>query len=174
MRRWRFHGAHQVPVQRWSHSRLQQQSVQAWPSPLLPAGTSAACPLIPKSIAFAPFLMVGSASNLFHQSTDLPSPWQKHNAMLQSCHEARTSASGRNGKEHPKTAMHTIATLAYDAVNPFELAVATEVFGVERPELGVPWYRFWCALLSHAPSGPRWAFCSQPLILFRTLPRRIR
>jgi transcriptional regulator GlxA family with amidase domain len=38
--------------------------------------------------------------------------------------------------------MHTIATLVYDAVNPFELAVATEVFGVERPELGVPWYRF--------------------------------
>lgn len=38
--------------------------------------------------------------------------------------------------------MHTIATIAYDAVNPFELAVATEVFGFERPELGVPWYRF--------------------------------
>ncbi|MDQ6660863.1 MAG: helix-turn-helix domain-containing protein [Chloroflexota bacterium] len=38
--------------------------------------------------------------------------------------------------------MHTVATIAYDAVNPFELAVATEVFGVERPELRVPWYRF--------------------------------
>lgn len=38
--------------------------------------------------------------------------------------------------------MHTIATVIYDAVNPFELAVATEVFGFERPELGVPWYRF--------------------------------
>ncbi|GHO82169.1 helix-turn-helix domain-containing protein [Dictyobacter formicarum] len=38
--------------------------------------------------------------------------------------------------------MHTIAVLIYDAVNPFELAVATEVFGFERPELGVPWYRF--------------------------------
>ncbi len=38
--------------------------------------------------------------------------------------------------------MHTIATIAYDAVNPFELAVATEVFGVERPEIGVRWYRF--------------------------------
>lgn len=36
--------------------------------------------------------------------------------------------------------MHTVATIVYDAVNPFELAVATEVFG-ERPELGVPWYR---------------------------------
>ena len=38
--------------------------------------------------------------------------------------------------------MHTVATIVYDAVNPFELGVATEVFGFERPELGVPWYRF--------------------------------
>src|SRR2546421_5349279 len=38
--------------------------------------------------------------------------------------------------------MRTIAVIVYDAVNPFELAVATEVFGFERPELGVPWYRF--------------------------------
>ena len=38
--------------------------------------------------------------------------------------------------------MHTVATIAYDCVNPFELAVATEIFGFERPELGVPWYRF--------------------------------
>src|ERR1041384_6096155 len=38
--------------------------------------------------------------------------------------------------------MHTIAVLIYDAVNPFELGVATEVFGFERPELGVLWYRF--------------------------------
>ena len=38
--------------------------------------------------------------------------------------------------------MHTVATIAFDAVNPFELAVATEVFGFVRPELEVPWYRF--------------------------------
>lgn len=38
--------------------------------------------------------------------------------------------------------MRTVAVLIYDAVNPFELGVATEVFGFERPELGVPWYRF--------------------------------
>ena len=38
--------------------------------------------------------------------------------------------------------MPTIAVIVYDAVNPFELGVATEVFGFERPELGVPWYRF--------------------------------
>ncbi len=38
--------------------------------------------------------------------------------------------------------MRTIAAIVYDTVNPFELGVATEVFGFERPELGVPWYRF--------------------------------
>lgn len=46
---------------------------------------------------------------------------------------------------------HTVATLLYDGVNPFELGVATEVFGVERPELGVPWYRF---LLCAEARGP--------------------
>jgi transcriptional regulator GlxA family with amidase domain len=62
--------------------------------------------------------------------------------MLRFCHTLNISASGRKDKEHQKTAMHTVATIIYDAVNPFELAVATEVFGFERPELGVPWYRF--------------------------------
>lgn len=46
--------------------------------------------------------------------------------------------------------MSTVATLIYDNVNPFELGVATEVFAVERPELGVPWYRFLlCATEPH-------------------------
>lgn len=47
--------------------------------------------------------------------------------------------------------MHTVATILFDAVNPFELGVATEVFGVERPELEVTWYRF---LLCAALPGP--------------------
>lgn len=38
--------------------------------------------------------------------------------------------------------MRTVAIVIYDHVNPFELAVAMETFGFERPELGVPWYRF--------------------------------
>ncbi len=38
--------------------------------------------------------------------------------------------------------MRTVATIIYDHINSFELGVAMEVFGVERPELGVPWYRF--------------------------------
>ncbi|QBD83601.1 helix-turn-helix domain-containing protein [Ktedonosporobacter rubrisoli] len=45
--------------------------------------------------------------------------------------------------------MHTVAILIYDHVNPFELAVATEVFGLDRPDLGVEWYRtFVCAVES--------------------------
>ncbi len=41
----------------------------------------------------------------------------------------------------PVSPVRTVAIIIYDAVNPFELGVATEVFGFERPELGVPWYR---------------------------------
>jgi AraC family transcriptional activator FtrA len=37
---------------------------------------------------------------------------------------------------------HTVAVVAQHDTNPFELSVACEVFGLERPELGVPWYRF--------------------------------
>jgi hypothetical protein len=44
--------------------------------------------------------------------------------MLRFCHEWTTSASGRKDKEHQKTAMHTVAVLIYDALNPFELGVA--------------------------------------------------
>jgi AraC family transcriptional activator FtrA len=45
------------------------------------------------------------------------------------------------------TAMHTVAILIYDHINPFELAVATEVFGLDRPELGIQWYQtFVCAV----------------------------
>jgi transcriptional regulator GlxA family with amidase domain len=37
---------------------------------------------------------------------------------------------------------HTVAGLAFDCVSPFELSVACEVFGYDRSDLGVPWYRF--------------------------------
>jgi transcriptional regulator GlxA family with amidase domain len=35
-----------------------------------------------------------------------------------------------------------VAALVADGVTPFELGVACEVFGIERPELADPWYRF--------------------------------
>lgn len=37
---------------------------------------------------------------------------------------------------------HRVAMLVDDGSNPFELGVATELFGLRRPELGLEWYRF--------------------------------
>lgn len=39
-------------------------------------------------------------------------------------------------------APHTVAVAVLPGNHAFELAIACEVFGLERPELGVPWYRF--------------------------------
>jgi transcriptional regulator GlxA family with amidase domain len=36
----------------------------------------------------------------------------------------------------------SVAAVVLNGVHPFELGVACEVFGLERPELRVPWYRF--------------------------------
>ena len=36
----------------------------------------------------------------------------------------------------------SVAVLAYDGLCTFEFALAVEVFGLRRPELGVPWYDF--------------------------------
>jgi AraC family transcriptional regulator, transcriptional activator FtrA len=47
--------------------------------------------------------------------------------VLEFCQKLQTSASGRKDREHQKTVMHTVATIAYDCVNPFELAVAIEM-----------------------------------------------
>jgi AraC family transcriptional activator FtrA len=38
------------------------------------------------------------------------------------------------------TAHHTVAVYAFDGMSPFELGCVVEVFGLPRPELGVPWY----------------------------------
>jgi transcriptional regulator GlxA family with amidase domain len=38
--------------------------------------------------------------------------------------------------------MHTVAVIAGQNLSPFELSIAAEVFGIERKEFGVPWYRF--------------------------------
>src|SRR5947209_7930170 len=37
---------------------------------------------------------------------------------------------------------HLVAAVVFDDIAPFELSVACEVFGIDRSELGVPWYRF--------------------------------
>lgn len=42
----------------------------------------------------------------------------------------------------PKEFSHRVAVLVDDGSNPFELGVATELFGLRRPELARPWYDF--------------------------------
>src|SRR5438067_3540379 len=40
------------------------------------------------------------------------------------------------------TGRRRVVALITDGTSPFELGVACEVFGLERPELGLPWYEF--------------------------------
>src|SRR5438477_12576512 len=46
---------------------------------------------------------------------------------------------------------HTVAAVIGPTVSPFELSVACEVFGIDRPEIASPWYRF----LVVGAAGPR-------------------
>jgi AraC family transcriptional activator FtrA len=57
-----------------------------------------------------------------------------------------------NGRYIPAmSAPHSVVALVSPGVNAFELAVACEVFGLERPELDVPWYDFLIASESGQP-----------------------
>jgi AraC family transcriptional activator FtrA len=49
----------------------------------------------------------------------------------------------------PQEFSHRVVVLVDDGSNPFELGVATELFGLRRPELNQPWYDF--ALCTPAP-----------------------
>lgn len=42
----------------------------------------------------------------------------------------------------PQGSSHRVVMIVADGSNPFELGVATELFGLRRPELSVPWYEF--------------------------------
>lgn len=42
----------------------------------------------------------------------------------------------------PQESSHRVAVIVDEGSNPFELSVATELFGLRRPELGRPWYEF--------------------------------
>jgi AraC family transcriptional activator FtrA len=44
-----------------------------------------------------------------------------------------------------------VAVLAYDGLCTFEFGIAVEVFGIPRPEFGVPWYRFEVCALRRGP-----------------------
>src|SRR5438874_2945587 len=42
----------------------------------------------------------------------------------------------------PHKRAHDVAVLVYDGLCTFEFAIAVEVFGLPRPEMGRNWYRF--------------------------------
>lgn len=42
----------------------------------------------------------------------------------------------------PQGSSHHVVMIVDQGSNPFELGVATELFGLRRPELGIPWYDF--------------------------------
>ena len=44
-----------------------------------------------------------------------------------------------------------LAALAYDGMGTFELGIVSEVFGLSRPELNIPWYEFRVFSLDRAP-----------------------
>src|SRR5215831_8500811 len=44
-----------------------------------------------------------------------------------------------------------LAAMAYDGMGTFELGIVSEVFGLSRPELNVPWYEFRVFSLDRAP-----------------------
>ncbi|MFB4301077.1 helix-turn-helix domain-containing protein [Actinomadura sp. NTSP31] len=46
---------------------------------------------------------------------------------------------------------HTVSVLAFDGMAPFELGSVVEVFGLPRPELGVPWYDLRVCSLERGP-----------------------
>ncbi|MFC9688188.1 GlxA family transcriptional regulator [Kribbella sp. NPDC056951] len=50
----------------------------------------------------------------------------------------------------PKESSHRVVVIVDEGSNPFELGVATELFGLRRPELNIPWYDL--ALCTPTPS----------------------
>ncbi|GAA1841443.1 helix-turn-helix domain-containing protein [Actinomadura bangladeshensis] len=51
----------------------------------------------------------------------------------------------------PPARRHTVSVLAFDGMAPFELGSVVEVFGLPRPELGVPWYDLRVCSLERGP-----------------------
>jgi len=51
----------------------------------------------------------------------------------------------------PKKNMRDVVVLAYDGMCMFEFAIAVEIFGLSRPELGTEWYRFHVCSLDPGP-----------------------
>ncbi len=57
---------------------------------------------------------------------------------------------------HRSPRRHVVAALISHGVSPFELAVGCEVFGIQRPELVDPWYRFVVCTADDPPIRSSW------------------
>lgn len=69
------------------------------------------------------------------QLTALPAPPAGHSLPADAVNDGPDEAGSR-------FRAGTVAVVVANGVTPFELGVACEVFGLDRPELRVPWYRF--------------------------------
>ncbi|MFF4187959.1 helix-turn-helix domain-containing protein [Streptomyces sp. NPDC001691] len=63
---------------------------------------------------------------------------------------AKGSSQHASGVPQQATAPHRVVVIVDEGSNPFELGVATELFGLRRPEFDRPWYDF--ALAAADPS----------------------
>ncbi|MGH9137777.1 MAG: helix-turn-helix domain-containing protein, partial [Acidimicrobiales bacterium] len=57
----------------------------------------------------------------------------------------------RSSRRRREVRRHRVTAIAGPEVAAFELAVAHEVFGLQRPELGLPWYEFRVAAVEPEP-----------------------
>ena len=69
--------------------------------------------------------------------------------MNRSPHSPRRGPRGNTGPA--KQAQHLVVALAYDGLCTFEFGCTVEFFALERPELGVPWYRFEVCAYERSP-----------------------
>ncbi|MEV6002765.1 helix-turn-helix domain-containing protein [Streptomyces griseomycini] len=58
------------------------------------------------------------------------------------------------GSSHPAPATHRVAVIVDEGTNPFEVGVATELFGLPRPELGKPCAPYRVTLCTPTPEVP--------------------
>ena len=74
-------------------------------------------------------------------AVSLSHDWQKGRYPLRCCHMLAPPTFQANGHDRRPPARNVVA-VAYDGLCGFEFGVATELFGLPRPELDVDWYHF--------------------------------
>lgn len=65
--------------------------------------------------------------------------------------------------------MHTVAVVAFDGISVFEMAVACEVFGIDRSEMGLPNYRLIVCGVERGPLRTKAGFSMRPRYGLRAL-----